>query len=130
MIHSEVLTKDEELKITRKTVKKLLDDKKKMCQSKLALQKEVRTTNQKLTALQNNYVVQKSRYQTRIRELKTKIREQQKLLNRFMIDDDDIVVDPETGVLDLTQPKTPQKPKRKKRVRSMNSISCKKQLKM
>ena len=44
-----------------------------------------------------------------------------------MIDDDDFIVDPETGVLDLTQPKTPQKPKRKQPV---SSVSCKKKLKM
>ena len=121
------MSKDEELKMTRTSVTKLLSEKKKLCKSNFELRHQLTIVKKQLLNLQNSFVVQKSKYTTKIRSVKKELKKQKLLLNKFMIDDDDFIVDPETGILDLTQPKTPQKPKRKQPV---SSVSCKKKLKM
>ena len=110
------MTMKEELGMTRTTVIKLLSDKNNL--SKLNKEMRCQIISLKKQVLNTNtiFVVQKAKYKTRISDLKKEIHHLKTLLNNFMMDDDDFVVDPKTGVIDVTQdqepPMTPEKPKR------------------
>ena len=107
---------------------KLLSEKKKWSKTFRELRFKLKTVKQQLLKGETNLIEIKMKFKSRIRELKKQITSKDNLLNLFMLDDNDFVVDPKTGVIDLTQPRTPQKPKRKHFM--VRQISCKKQLKL
>ena len=80
------------------------------------------TTKKQMLKNNINFVVQKSKYKTKISSLKKEIEEMKTNIEDVMFDDDFYIVDPVTGVIDMTQPKTPEKPKRKITVSSGSHV--------
>lgn len=126
---------EKELKMTEMTVKTLilknrklqkLGEKNRSLRGMIAeLKKERLITN-------NDFVVNKAQFRIEIEDMNEKLKELrkkndelQKSLNNFVYDHE-YVVDPDTGIIDMTQPQTPKKLKRKSIVRS---VSCGKKLK-
>jgi hypothetical protein len=122
-----------ELDITRTTVKKLLSEKQKWSKYGRDLRFQIVVLKKKMLALNTSFIEYKMKCKERMNELKKEIRAQKKVLDMFMLDDDDFIVDPVTGVIDMTQsqpqPITPQKAKRNKIVRKGAKKSFIKKLK-
>jgi hypothetical protein len=101
--------------MTRTTVNQLLAQRTKLCTSAYNLRFTIKTTKQEMLKMKTNFIEQKILLKNKIRLLKKDL----KNLKRSMgLIDNDYHVDPETGIIDMTAPKTPQKPKR---VRSKQS---------
>ena len=102
--------------MTQTTLVKLMSEREKNRKSSYHLRCLLKNTKQDLLKMKTSFVLQKAMLQKQIRELKKKIKKMKYTL-KYFVDDDDFTVDPKTGVIDMTQPKTPSKPKR---------VSCKK----
>ena len=107
----------DELKRKETHVKTLLSQKKQLGKKNHELRKLL--SNAKKQMLENNtaFVVEKSKFKSKIVRLKKEINDMKTYVQEIMYDDD-FIVDPVTGVIDMTQPKTPEKPKRKLTVSS------------
>lgn len=102
----------EELKMTTVTVSKLLGEKKVLSKLNRDLRFQLMTLKKQILTSKTTFVIQKTRLKSKIVQLKKQNNELKNNLNTFMFDDDDFISDPETGVVDMTQPQTPEKPKR------------------
>ena len=124
--NSEGLTNKElkrNLKMTELTLKQQMVKQSKMSKYTRDLRCQLAKMKQKNIQLQTSFTMKRLELEDKISKLKHD-------LKNFMCDDDDFFVDPKTGIIDMTQsktPKTPQKPKRKKTVRLGK---CKRKLKM
>ena len=99
-----------ELKMTQTTVSQLLSAKRTLSASNRDLRFQIMTLKKQLLNTNTSFVVQKSKMKTKIIRLKQENDELKHNLNSFMMDD--FFTDPKTGIIDITQPTTPSKPKR------------------
>ena len=92
----------------------------------------LKNVKQEMLTMKTSFVLQKMNFKKKISSLKKEIIELKDCLKNFMCDDNDFVVDPVTGVIDMTQPKTPKKPQKpkRKRKRPVSLMGCKKKLNM
>ena len=101
-----------ELKMTRTTVTKLLAQRKKFRTSAFNLRFIIKNKKQEILKMKTDFVEEKIILKNKIHFLKTKIKNLKCSMGLLFIDDDEYHVDGKTGVIDLTEPKTPPKPKR------------------
>ena len=99
--------------MTQTTVSELLAKRRKL--SELTRDLRFQILNLKKQMLNNNsvFVKQKSKLTTENNRLKKEINVLKGQLNSFMMDDFDFVTDPDNGIIDITQPTTPQKLKKR-----------------
>ena len=103
-----------ELKITRTTVKKLIGQREKLCKSTKKLRFIIASTKKEMLKMKTDFVEQKITMKSKINYLKKQLKYLKYATGFIQIYDDDYHVDPKTGVIDMTEPKTPPQPVRSK----------------
>ena len=104
----------QELKITRTTVKKLIIQKEKLCKSTKKLRFIIATTKKEMLKMKTDFVEQKIQMKSKINYLKKQLKHLKYCTSFIQVYDDNYHVDPKTGVIDMTEPKTPPQPVRSK----------------
>ena len=108
---------NDELQRKETAVKTLLSQKEQLGKKNFELRELLSNTKKQMLKNNTDFVVEKTKLKSKIIRLKKEINEMKTSMQEIMYDDD-FIVDPVTGVIDMTQPKTPEKPKRKLTVSS------------
>ena len=114
-----------QLEMTEMTLLKVLGEKKELLEQKTKMSKysktlrfKIRDSRKQIIDLKSNFVLEKLYFKNKINLMKKEIFDL--TMKTMLYDDNDnqYVVDPTTGVIDMTQPQTPPKPKLNKYVSS------------
>ena len=103
-----------ELKITRTTVQKLISQREKLCKSTKKLRFIIASTKKEMLKMKTDFVEQKITMKSKINYLKKRLKSLKYAMGFISVYDDEYHVDPKTGVIDMTEPKTPPQPVRSK----------------